>query len=130
MAAFTVRESDNHTTFNHQWQRMLAAEDVIIRTIDFDGQVTDSVLSYVEAGREEVSYWIWRDFWGNGIATKALLAFLENVNLNRPMYARAAKDNLASRRVLEKCGFKVIGKERGFANARGKEIAELVFELT
>jgi len=45
------------------------------------------------------------------------------------MYARVAKDNLGSRRVLKKCGFKVIGESKGFANARGEEIEELLLEL-
>ena len=34
-----------------------------------------------------------------------------------------------SRRVLEKCGFTVIAEVRGFANARGEEIDELVLRL-
>ena len=40
------------------------------------------------------------------------------------------QDNLASLRVLEKCGFVVIGREKGFANARGMEIEEVVLELS
>ena len=43
--------------------------------------------------------------------------------------ARVAKDNLGSRRVLEKRGFAIVGEARGFANARGEEIEELVLEL-
>jgi RimJ/RimL family protein N-acetyltransferase len=31
--------------------------------------------------------------------------------------------------VLEKCGFVVTGRERGFANARGEEIDEVVLIL-
>jgi hypothetical protein len=31
--------------------------------------------------------------------------------------------------VLEKRGFAVIGEERGFANARGAEVEELLLEL-
>jgi RimJ/RimL family protein N-acetyltransferase len=45
------------------------------------------------------------------------------------MYARVAKDNLGSRRVLEKCGFTISGEAKGFANARGQEIEELLLEL-
>ena len=45
------------------------------------------------------------------------------------MYARVAKDNLGSRRVLDKCGFTVIGEATGFANARGMEIDELLLVL-
>ena len=45
------------------------------------------------------------------------------------MKARVAKDNVPSIRVLERCGFEVVGEERGFANGRGAEIDELVLEL-
>ncbi|MDQ3537205.1 MAG: GNAT family N-acetyltransferase, partial [Actinomycetota bacterium] len=41
--------------------------------------------------------------------------------------ARAAKDNIASIRVLEKCGFTVSGEDRGFANARDAEVDEFIF---
>ena len=88
-----------------------------------------SVLSYEEAGKPEVSYWFGREYWGKGFATRALSDFLVHVNLTRPIYARVARGNLGSRRVLEKCGFTIIGKARGFANARGVEIEELLLEL-
>ena len=39
-------------------------------------------------------------------------------------------DNVASIRVLEKCGFVRIGTDRGYANARRAEIDEVVMELT
>jgi RimJ/RimL family protein N-acetyltransferase len=48
---------------------------------------------------------------------------------DRPLYARAAADNAGSVRVLEKCGFVLTGHERGFANARGEEIDEVVLTL-
>jgi RimJ/RimL family protein N-acetyltransferase len=34
-----------------------------------------------------------------------------------------------SQRVLEKCGFRRVGEGRGFANARGEEIDEVLFRL-
>ena len=45
------------------------------------------------------------------------------------MYARVAKDNLGSQRVLQKCGFVIIGEDKGFANARAQEIEELLLVL-
>ena len=54
--------------------------------------------------------------------------FLEFVTV-RPLYARAAKDNIGSRRVLEKCGFVICGEDKGFAHARGAEIEEYVLRL-
>jgi len=51
------------------------------------------------------------------------------VDPSRPLHARVASDNVASRRVLEKCGFRVIATERGFAEARSAEIEDLVLRL-
>lgn len=129
MAAFTSKDPTDREAFDAHWGRILANETVVVRTIELDGQVAGSVLSYEEEGKPEVSYWIGRSYWGRGVATRALRAFLADVNGTRPMHARVAKDNVASIRVLEKCGFVVTDEVVGFANARGEEIAELVLEL-
>lgn len=128
MAAFTAKEPENREKFNAHWARIRAVASVNIQTILVDGQVAGSVLSYEDEGHPEVSYWIGRQYWGKGIATQALQAFLQ-VQTARPIYARAAKDNLASIRVLEKCGFKLIEETKGFANARGEEIEEVLMKL-
>ena len=60
------------------------------------------------------------------IATRALAAFLRIVN-ERPLHAHVAKHNVASIRVLEKCGFKLEGEES--VEFDGKDIAELVLIL-
>jgi len=129
MAAFTAKNPTDREAFTAHWEKILAAPTVIVRTIVTDGQVAGSVLSYVEDGRPEVSYWIGRAYWGRGIATRALAVFLAYANTERPIHARVARDNLRSIRVLEKCGFTVTGETRGFASARGEEIEELVMEL-
>jgi hypothetical protein len=55
---------------------------------------------------------------GQRIATDALKAFLA-VDRSRPLYARVASDNVASLRVLEKCGFHVIAtKETSLKRAQ------------
>ena len=128
MAAFIARDPTDRDAFTAHWNKILAEPTCIIRTIVWDGQVVGSVASYEESGRPEVTYWIGRAHWGKGIATRALTAFLAQVNTTRPIYARVAKDNLGSRRVLEKCGFQVIGGSKGFARARGEEIEELLLE--
>lgn len=64
----------------------------------------DSVSSYDESGEPEVTYWIGRAYWGKGIGTWALTTFLVQAKTARPIYARVAKDNLGSRRILAKCG--------------------------
>ena len=129
MAAFTARDPTDREAFATHWHKIMAEPTNIIRTIVCDGQVVGSVSSYIDSGKPEVTYWIGRAHWGKGIATRALTAFLAQANTTRPIHARVAKDNLGSRRVLEKCGFVVTGEMRGFANARGEEIEELHLAL-
>lgn len=128
MAAFTAKEPSNRAAFNAFWTRIMTDESIIIQTILYEDQVAGSVLKYDDEGKPEVSYWLGKEFWGKGIATQALRLFLDRVAA-RPLYARAAKDNLASIRVLEKCGFTVCGQSKGYANARGCEIEELLLVL-
>lgn len=127
MAAFTAKDPTDQEAFTKHWHRILADETVILKTIIVNGQVAGSVSSYEEeAGKPEVTYWLGKEYWGKGIATWALTEFLAHYNKTRPIYARVAKDNLGSYRVLEKCGFIVISQSKGFANARGLEIDELL----
>jgi RimJ/RimL family protein N-acetyltransferase len=129
MAAFTTKDPTNQEAFTTHWHRILADPTVIIKTIILNKQVAGSVLSYEDEGKPEVSYWLGKEYWSKGIVTWALTEFLAHTNKIRPIYARVAKDNLGSRRVLEKCGFIVISKTKGFANARGHDIEELPLEL-
>ena len=129
MAAFTAKDPTNQEAFMAHWHKILTNETVIIQTILFNGHVAGSVSSYEEEGKPEVTYWLGKEYWGKGIATWALTELLTQHNKTRPTYARVAKDNLGSRRVLEKCGFTIIGESKGFSNARGQEIEELLLEL-
>lgn len=128
MAAFTAKEPSNRAAFDAHWAWIMANETGLNRIIVADGEIAGSVQSYEDEGHPEVTYWLGREFWGRGIATAALAAFL-NEQTVRPIYARAATDNIASLRVLQKCGFSIIGQDRGFANARGVEIDEYLLIL-
>jgi RimJ/RimL family protein N-acetyltransferase len=129
MAAFTAKDPTDRAAYLAHWAKILADETIINRTILYDGEVAGSIACYEERpGEPEVTYWLGKPYWGKGIATAALQALLLLVTA-RPVYARAAKDNRASLRVLEKCGFTIIGEDKGFANARGKEIEEYLLRL-
>ena len=128
MAAFTTKDPEDRAAFDYHWARILADEDILNRTIVVDGQVAGSVSSYVGDIGPEVTNWLGREFWGRGVATAALTQFLRQQPA-RPIYARAAADNVASVRVLQKCGFVITGQSMGYANARGQEIAEYTLEL-
>ena len=129
MAAFTRKDPADRDAFMAHWAKILRDETITIQTILFDGQVAGSVLSYVdEDGQREVSDWIGRPYWGKGVATRGLLAFLDHIKV-RPLYARGAQDNIGSLRILEKCRFTRIGEGRGFSEARGQEVEEFLLRL-
>jgi len=85
------------------WQNILANETLTKKTIVFGGQVAGNVVSWDQDGRRLVGYWVGKEFWGKGLATKALAELIDE--LPRPLHAYVAKTNIGSIRVLEKCGF-------------------------
>ena len=128
MAAFTPADSQDRQAWLARWKKIVAGDATVSMTVLLDGQVVGMVGGFVQDGEHEVTYWIGEEHWGKGIATRGLSRFLDRYG-ERPVYARAVKDNAASIRVLEKCGFVACGEDRGFANARGEEVDEVIFRL-
>lgn len=128
MAAFTAKDPSDWEAFTAHWARIRADDTTDNRTILFRGKVVGHVAKYETLGEPEVTYWIGREYWGRGVATQALSQFLDGLK-TRPIYARVVQDNVASRRVLEKCGFVVCGSDRGYANGRGEEVDERLLRL-
>ena len=128
MAAFTPKDPADCDAFDDRWRRIFADTTLVKRAILHDGKVVGSIVCHNWFGEREIAYGVDRAHWGKGVASGALAMFLEEV-LERPLFARAAVDNLGSIRVLEKCGFRLTGHDREFANARGQEIDEAVYRL-
>lgn len=120
MAAFPARD---RPAFMEHWAKILADDTLTKKTILFDGQVAGNVVSFEQSGESLVGYWIGRQYWGEGIATRALSAFLGHVK-TRPLHAHVAKHNVASIRVLEKCGFTICGEDTVPLRAGPEEVAE------
>lgn len=129
MAAFTPKDPLDVGAFSERWKKILSDETIRVKTILYNGEVAGSVLVFHQFGEPEISYWLGSEYWGKGIATGALAEFLKII-AERPLYARAAKDNLASIRVLQKCGFTLCGEDKGFANARNSDVEEFIFVLS
>jgi RimJ/RimL family protein N-acetyltransferase len=101
MVGFRSRDA---AEFAQHWAKLLADESLLKQTIVVDGAVVGNIGSWTSDGKREVGYWIDRAYWGRGVATAALSAFLQ-LEQTRPLHAGVAKHNGASIRVLEKCGF-------------------------
>jgi RimJ/RimL family protein N-acetyltransferase len=106
MAAFPSR--DSKAFISHWTTNILRDPAVTAKAILVAGRVAGYVVAYECSGRRLVGYWFGREYWGRGVATEALAAFLVDVRA-RPLHAQVAKHNVASIRVLEKCGFEVAG---------------------
>jgi RimJ/RimL family protein N-acetyltransferase len=125
MAAFPARDEN---AFMVHWTKILDDKNIIKQAIFFDGRVAGNIVCFEMCGKREVGYWIGKEYWGKGIATRALSLFLEYVK-TRPLYAHVAKHNIASYRVLEKCGFAVIGEDSQSFNPGGAEVKEFILIL-
>lgn len=128
MAAFTARDPNDREAFMAHWSRIRADESTTNQTIVSGGQVAGNIACFSDFGEPDIGYWLGKAFWGKGIATRALAAFLRQIH-TRPLYARAAKDNAASLRVLQKCGFVITGEDKGFSNARGQDVEEYILTM-
>lgn len=125
MAAFPSRDWD---AFSAHWAKIMTSTSGTIQTVVCDGNVAGNIGCWQDSGETLVGYWIGREYWGKGIATAALAALLKRVP-DRPLTARVAKHNVASIRVLEKCGFTMVGEE-DFNVADADHGAEYVMTLT
>lgn len=129
LAAFTSKDPNDKTAYIERYTGFLTEATINMHTIKANDIIVGSIAIFIIEHDVEITYWIDRKFWGQGIATTAVRNFLKTEQI-RPIYGRVAFDNYASKKVLEKCGFVNIGKEKGFANARQKEIEEYIYKLS
>ena len=129
LAAFMPKDPTDKTAYINKYTKLLDDPTVNNQTILIDNIIVGSIAKFVMEGDTEITYWIDRKFWGQGIATKALNELLA-IETIRPIFGRVAFDNFGSQKVLEKCGFYKVGSDKGFANARQMEVEEFIYKLT
>jgi RimJ/RimL family protein N-acetyltransferase len=102
--------------------------------IEFGGEAVGGVGFLI--GRDiarssaEMGYWLSEEFWGRGIASRAVTAMsdwaLDHYNLTR-VFAVAFAHNAASVRVLEKAGFEREGVLRRSAIKNGLVLDQILY---
>ncbi len=120
-------------TFEARWVEILADADgsvtgVTPRVIVVDGVVVGAVNIAPHDGRDSIGYWIGREHWGRGIATRAVGLMLGEFT-RRPLIATTAGHNAASMRVLEKNGFVVVSRRMTPETARTVARETVTLEL-
>jgi len=107
-----------------KYSKHLADPTIKMRTIKVNDVIAGSIAKFVMENESEITYWIDRKFWSRGIAKSALNEFFK-IEQIRPIYGRVAFDNFGSQKVLEKCDFVKIGKEKGFAMLGNKRLKNI-----
>src|SRR5687768_3986733 len=93
MVAFNSRD---RAAFDQHWAKLLADDSclkktiVIVSAVSAEKLVVGNIGSWTAEGKREIGYWIDRAFWGRGVATEALSAFL-GLEPVRPLHAGVAK---------------------------------------
>lgn len=129
MAAFTRADSGDRERFEEHQARIRSDPDNLVRAVeDADGVLVGTVGAYTMEGEREVTYWIARERWGEGLASAALIALLE-IEPTRPLIGRVAAHNLGSATVLRRAGFVEVGVETAYAAGVGTDVEELVLRL-
>jgi len=125
----TLRDVDEYI------KKVNSSKKRIVFGISFKGKVVGCVsLRKINKMNKnaELSYWIGEKYWGRGFATKAVKLALkfafEKLKLHR-IYAVTFEENVASRRVLEKNGFKFEGISREVSFRYGKWRNKLRFGI-
>ena len=106
----------------------MTVDSVHMQSILLDDLVVGCVVKFVMGGDSDITYALNKQHWGKGITTEAVKLFLE-IEETRPLFGRIANDNYGSQKILEKSGFKKVGTNAEFANARGMEIEEYIYKL-
>lgn len=78
----------------------------------------------------EIGYWLGEEFWGQGIATEALIAVTEHAFSEYALcrlYAHVFEWNPASARVLEKAGYTYEGRLKKSVTKNGQTIDQLMY---
>jgi RimJ/RimL family protein N-acetyltransferase len=128
MAAFTRADPSDRSVFDAHYERIRNDPSCTLLAIDDDAEFVGTMGSYWMKGEREVTYWIDPSRWGQGLASRALQAFLA-IETTRPIYGRVADHNVASAKVLARAGFVEVGSDRGFASGVGAEIVERIYRL-
>lgn len=123
-----VTHARSAEAFHAHWTKIISDPEVIARAILADGEMVGYVSSFHIEGTAYVGYWIARERWGRGIVSRALALLLEE-SPSRPLFARVARSNAASLRVLEKCGFAIVRYEDSPATERYPACEEAILVL-
>lgn len=110
------------------------AEKAIFRAIYYDNQLVGSIALFfgddIYRQNAELAYWIGISFHGRGIASKAIKSIIElgfSFDSIKTIFAKPYSSNIASQKLLEKCGFNLEAHLKDFVLKDGVKLDELIY---
>lgn len=115
-------------------KQVIANPKDIIRAIRYNNEFTGVAgLHKIKKGRAELGYWLGEPYWGKGITTGAVKALLD-IAINElsleQVYAYCFINNIGSKKVLLKSGFKEIKVVDEDCNSYQKDVKSFYFEYS
>ncbi|MBO6754690.1 MAG: GNAT family N-acetyltransferase [Roseibium sp.] len=113
------------------WAHWPAGDDVVFfvtRDNDLIGGVSVRALQDTPL----IGYWLGRSHWGNGLMTEAVFAVVDwlfRVMNHQLIASEAMTDNPASLKVMQKTGFRTVGRTERDSASRGCKVAAIRTEL-
>lgn len=119
----------------------VAQNEGVAWVIEHDGRVGGSIsfdeiiwqTAALRVDRTELGYWLAPPLWNKGLMTEAASAVVrfafDTIGLHK-ITTRCFVDNTASRRVIEKVGFRFVGRAEDDVFKDGRWITHLLYELT
>ncbi len=114
--------------FDAHWAEIQRDPNVNAKAILLGEEMVGYISCFIHEGQANVGYWIGREHWGRGVASRALELLLLEVAA-RPLYAHVATGNAASLRILQKCGFVIERVQMSPASDRYPECEEAALVL-
>lgn len=107
-----------------------------IFAIDVDGKAAGGIGIHPQQDimkkNAELGYWLGEAYWGKGIVSGAIKQMIDfafaTYEINR-VYARPFGINIASQKVLEKCGFKLEARFEKVIFKNGEYLDELIYAI-
>ena len=115
-------------TFMARWKEVFGDPTVIPRAITSGESMVGCICLFKQEGNDSIGYWIDREHWGKGCATRAIELFLQEVP-TRPLRARVAAHNTASIRALQRNGFVITDRCQTAATERFEACERLTLML-
>ena len=111
-----------------RWIKLLT-----INNLEFNIFLENNLIGGVGLKQDyRLGYWLGKNYWGNGYATETsreLIKYASKELKIQKIKARYMTENTSSAKVLEKLGFKEVGKDLIFSTVRNEKVSHTKVEL-